>query len=142
MFGWPVEGVCKKYVKKLKSVLKSLKKRGEVQEGWDWITQVPKSGAKETGLHSRDNGSHWWLSVFEWHDLSIYLLCSHSALASFNIKGLFYLVFFFFFFKLCHVACEVLVPQPGIESGPLAVTVPSPNHWTASRFPKWMFYFL
>ena len=25
VFGWPVEGVCKKYVKKLKSVLKSLK---------------------------------------------------------------------------------------------------------------------
>ena len=58
VFGWPVEGVCKKYVKKLKSVLKRFKKRGEVPEGWEWITQAPKCGAKETGLHSRDNGSH------------------------------------------------------------------------------------
>ena len=25
---------------------------------------------------------------------------------------------------------ETLVPQPGIEPGPLAVQVQSPNHWT------------
>ena len=30
----------------------------------------------------------------------------------------------------CHVACGVLVPQPGIEPGPPTVEVPSPNLWT------------
>ncbi|XP_059938559.1 zinc finger protein 69 homolog isoform X1 [Mesoplodon densirostris] len=29
----------------------------------------------------------------------------------------------------------ILVPQPGIEPGPLAVTARSPNHWTAREFP-------
>ena len=26
--------------------------------------------------------------------------------------------FFFFFFWLCHISCESLVPQPGVEPGP------------------------
>ena len=30
-----------------------------------------------------------------------------------------------------HVACEILVLQPGIKPGPLAVRVWSSNHWTA-----------
>ena len=34
----------------------------------------------------------------------------------------------FFCFWLCHVACEILVPRPGIESRPLVVTAWSPNH--------------
>ena len=33
-------------------------------------------------------------------------------------------------FWLCHVACEILFAQPGIQSSPLAVKVQSPNHWT------------
>ena len=33
-----------------------------------------------------------------------------------------------------HVACGVLVPQPGIEPGPPTVEVPSPNHWTPREF--------
>ena len=32
------------------------------------------------------------------------------------------------------MACGILVPQPGIESMPLAVKS-SPNHWTAREFP-------
>ena len=28
-----------------------------------------------------------------------------------------------------------LLPQPGIETAPLAVRAQSPNHWTASEFP-------
>ena len=32
-------------------------------------------------------------------------------------------------------ACRILVPQPGIESGPLAVKTQSPNHWTSRGFP-------
>ena len=34
------------------------------------------------------------------------------------------------FFFLYHVACGILVPQPGIEPRPLAVKEQSPNHWT------------
>ena len=33
-------------------------------------------------------------------------------------------------------ACGILVSQPGIEPGPLAVKAQSPNHWTAREFPK------
>ena len=33
------------------------------------------------------------------------------------------------------VMCGILVSRPGIESGPSAVKVQSPNHWTAREFP-------
>ena len=33
-------------------------------------------------------------------------------------------------FWLCHVACEILFAQPGIQPSPLAVKVQSHNHWT------------
>ena len=36
-------------------------------------------------------------------------------------------LFFFFFFWLCWAARRILVPQPGIEPGPSAVKVQSPN---------------
>ena len=42
--------------------------------------------------------------------------------------------FFFFFFWPCHVACGILVPQPGIEPGLSVVRVRSPNHWTTWEF--------
>ena len=51
------------------------------------------------------------------------------------------LTFFFFsfsvvlFFWPCHVACGILVPQPGIELMSPAVEAWSPNHWTAREFP-------
>ena len=34
------------------------------------------------------------------------------------------------------MACGILVPQPGIEPGPMAVEVLSPNHWIARECPK------
>ena len=34
---------------------------------------------------------------------------------------------FSFFMWLCRVACGILVPQPGIKPGPLAVKAPSPR---------------
>ena len=37
----------------------------------------------------------------------------------------------FFFFGLCCVACEILVPPPVIEPTLPAVEVQSSNHWTA-----------
>ena len=38
------------------------------------------------------------------------------------------------FFWLSHMACGILVPQPGIEPGPSAVKAWSPNHQTAREF--------
>ena len=46
---------------------------------------------------------------------------------------------FFFFWPHC-VACGILVSQPGIKSGALAVRVLSPNHWTAREFPLLHFF--
>ena len=37
------------------------------------------------------------------------------------------------FFWLCHTACGILVPRPGIKSGPPEVKAWSPNHWTAKE---------
>ena len=34
------------------------------------------------------------------------------------------------------MACGTLVPWLGIEPLPLAVDVPSPNHWTAREFSE------
>ena len=39
-----------------------------------------------------------------------------------------------FIFWLCHRACGILVPQPGIENWIPKIKAPSPNHWTASEF--------
>ena len=41
-----------------------------------------------------------------------------------------HLLFVNFFFS-----CRSLVCRPGIEPGPLAVTAPSPNHWTCRELP-------
>ena len=43
---------------------------------------------------------------------------------------------YFFFFWLHHVACGILVPQPGIEPVPPAAEARSLNHWTAREFSK------
>ena len=42
---------------------------------------------------------------------------------------------FIYFLWPRHAACGILVPQPGIEPGPLAVKAQSPNHWTSKEFP-------
>ena len=43
-------------------------------------------------------------------------------------------IHFFFFFRPHHMAYGILVPQPGIEAGPLAVKALSPNHQTTREF--------
>ena len=43
---------------------------------------------------------------------------------------------------LCHIACGILVPPPGIElcsKKALAVKAPSPNHWITREFPGLIF---
>ena len=47
--------------------------------------------------------------------------------------------YFFFFFWLCHMACRILVPQPGTEPVPPAVEVQSLNHRAAREVPTWYF---
>ena len=50
-------------------------------------------------------------------------------------------VFFFFFFSTFwphHLACEILVPRPGIEPIPPAVKVWSLSHWTYREVPKFI----
>ena len=49
------------------------------------------------------------------------------------------LFFFFLWGGACLAACGILVPQPGIEPGPLALRAQSPNHWTAREFPDTVF---
>ena len=45
------------------------------------------------------------------------------------------------FFWLCHTACKILAPQPGIEPVLPAVEAWSPNHWKAREIPsKWYFW--
>ena len=44
-------------------------------------------------------------------------------------------IFKVFFFWLCHVACGILVPWPGIEPWPTAVKVLSLNHWIVREVP-------
>ena len=49
-------------------------------------------------------------------------------------------VFFFFLsYSIIYPACGILVPQPGVEPGPMAVKVPSTNHWTAREFSYYCF---
>ena len=45
-----------------------------------------------------------------------------------------------YFFWMILAACGILVPQLGIEAGPLAVKAWNPNHWTAREFPKFKCY--
>ena len=50
-----------------------------------------------------------------------------------------YTINLFFFFKPCHIAFGILVPQPGIKPKPSAVKVQNPNHWTTREFPQTIF---
>ena len=45
----------------------------------------------------------------------------------------------FFFFLPRHVACRILVSQPGIQPAPPAVETRWPNHWTTKEVPSIIF---
>ena len=53
------------------------------------------------------------------------------------IQFSFFFSFFLSFFLVGahHVACGILVPWPGMETGSSAVKAQSPNHWTSREFP-------
>ena len=41
----------------------------------------------------------------------------------------------YYYYWLCHVACGILVPQPGIKPPSPAVEAGSPNHWITREVP-------
>ena len=55
-----------------------------------------------------------------------------------NQDLLFLFLSFFFFFLFGHAKrlMGILVLQPGIELRPLTVKAPSPDYWTARKFPR------
>ena len=67
---------------------------------------------------------------------NIYITSDYSSLphCTFFLNCSLYL-FIYLFIWLHHMACGILVSQPGIEPVPSAVKAPSPNHWIAREFP-------
>ena len=45
-------------------------------------------------------------------------------------------LFIYYYFLLHCMACRILIASTGIEPGPLAGKVQSPNHWTVREFPE------
>ena len=45
----------------------------------------------------------------------------------------------FFFLRLYHLACRILVPQPGTEVVPPALGAWTLNHWTTGQVPIVLF---
>ena len=66
--------------------------------------------------------------TYEVHDEAHHLRATEND-RNYKLK-IFYLLFFW-----PHMACGILVPRPGIKSGPSAVKAPSPDHWTIKEFP-------
>ena len=72
------------------------------------------------------------------------LICAQAQFSS----NLFYLrlsellIFILFYFWPHHMACRILVPQPGIEPLPPAVEVWSLNHWTTREVLSELFDFV
>ena len=77
-----------------------------------WWAIVHRVTESQTGLKWLSMLEHLYLSVCLSVYLSIYLLLL--------------------------MACRMLVPLPGVEPGPLAVKVWSPNHWTTREFPVFL----
>ena len=69
-------------------------------------------------------------------NINILYKCNISLLALYIFKTTTKILIKKIFFWLCHAACRILVPQPGIETEALAMKVPSPNHRTTGNFQK------
>ena len=63
-------------------------------------------------------------------------LCSKTLNFPVVFRQKLFVCFLFFSFCLCHVACGILVPQPGIEPVPAALEAWSPNHWATREVPQ------
>ena len=49
------------------------------------------------------------------------------------------LLYLFIFLSLSHLACEILVPLPGMEPVLSAVEAQSINHWSTRDIPRMIF---
>ena len=47
-------------------------------------------------------------------------------------------IYWMYWMYACSMACRILVPQPGVEPGPLAGKERSLDHWTAREFPMFI----
>ena len=63
-------------------------------------------------------------------------LCCTLEINTILLSQLNFNILFYLFIWPYHAACGILVPQPGIEPGPLTVKTRSPNHWTTREFPS------
>ena len=52
-----------------------------------------------------------------------------------GVFGFYFYFLLYFIFWPCHMACGILVPQPGTKTTPPAVEAWSVNHWTAGEDP-------
>jgi len=57
----------------------------------------------------------------------------------FKIMSYLYFIFSFLWGRPCHVACGILVLQPGIKPSPPALEVWSLNHWTTGEVLTFIF---
>ena len=67
------------------------------------------------------------------------LLCSSYVVLIFYYF-IYLIIYLFIYFWPCCMACQILVPQPGIEPVSPAVETWSPNHWTTREFPVFLLF--
>lgn len=112
---------------------------------------MPGSSCSLTNIQLVTKSTCFWLSLFSKPLVYISLIITCLMLTvppkiplentSMNLSPLEDKIqgFFFFFFGQHHVACRILIPQPGIEPGVTMMKVPSLNHRTARDVPKFKF---
>ena len=89
----------------------------------------------------------WMLDLLDWSSIFLTFPFVHFFIFLFTFwefsRNLFsnHFTDFFFFFWLCHAACGIWVPRPGIERGSLAVQARSLNHLDCQGIPLLIFFF-
>ena len=101
-----------------------LQERGRVQNG----NMLPIPCLSYLTVFSK----HWPLTVL-YYKMQLFVMCAvYCRSPQLGLK--FHKDRYLCFVWLCPVACGILVLWSGIEPGPSAVSVWSPNHWAAREF--------
>ena len=101
-------------------------------DGGVWRATVHTAADGQTWLSTYPHTVRIWTNHFDPTRILIFNMISWRFCFVFVwVLWGFFLLFLFFFAPL-H---RILVPVSGIEPGPLAVKVPSLNHWTSRVFP-------